>query len=220
MLNTVAAAGPLYPDVAQYVQQRVAELEQIPAARREELEQLSQYVGRCRSAGRPARLTFICTHNSRRSHFAQIWAQVAAAYYAIPQVETFSGGTEATAFNPRTIEALRRCGLQITVTDKAATNPRYAVRFQESGAALAGFSKIYNMPPNPTQAYCAVMTCSQADQACPTAAGCDQRIALPYDDPKVSDDTPQEAATYDARCAQIAREMLYVMSRVHQSSGF
>lgn len=220
MLNTVAAAGPLYPDVAQYVQQRVAELEQIPAARREELEQLSQYVSRCRSAGRPARLTFICTHNSRRSHFAQIWPQVAAAYYDIPQVETFSGGTEATAFNPRTIEALQRCGLQITFTDKAATNPRYAVRFQESGAALAGFSKIYNMPPNPTQAYCAVMTCSQADQACPTAAGCDQRIALPYDDPKVSDDTPQEAATYDARCAQIAREMLYVMSRVHQSSGF
>jgi len=36
------------------------------------------------------------------------------------------------------------------------------------------------------------------------------RFALPYDDPKQSDGTPTEVKTYDERCRQIAREMLYM----------
>jgi hypothetical protein len=55
------------------------------------------------------------------------------------------------------------------------------------------------------------MTCSSADKGCPLVYGSDARFSVPYVDPKVSDGTPEEAATYDARLRQIGTEMLYVM---------
>ena len=61
------------------------------------LDDLTDYVITQTAAGSPVRLIFICTHNSRRSHMAQLWAQTAAAYHGVAAIETFSGGTEATA---------------------------------------------------------------------------------------------------------------------------
>ena len=40
-------------------------------------------------------LNFICTHNSRRSHLSQIWAQTLAVYFKINNAYCYSGGTEA-----------------------------------------------------------------------------------------------------------------------------
>ena len=48
------------------------------------------------------------------------------------------------------------------------------------------------------------MVCNDADQKCPTVPGATDRFAIPFVDPKVSDGTEAEAATYDERCAQIA----------------
>jgi arsenate reductase len=39
-------------------------------------------------------------------------------------------------------------------------------------------------------------------------------VSIPLDDPKIADDTAEEAATYDQRCQQICREMLYLFSQV------
>jgi arsenate reductase len=74
------------------------------------------------------------------------------------------------------------------------------------------FSKPYDNDPNPKSAFGAVMVCTDADEACPFVPGAEFRLAVPFVDPKVSDNTPEEAATYDERCAQIAREMLYAMT--------
>jgi arsenate reductase len=41
-----------------------------------------------------------------------------------------------------------------------------------------------------------------------------ERLAIMYRDPKASDGTPEEQATYDARCQQIAAEMNWVMALV------
>ncbi len=205
----------LIPPVREYVEARAAEFEQIPRERREALDEIARYVRGRVEAGQPARLTFICTHNSRRSHLAQIWAQVAATYYGVGDVETFSGGTEATAFNPRAVGALKRAGFSISTSEAGGKdNPRYQVHFAESAPPLVCFSKLYDQEPNPRKDFCAVMTCSQADAACPLVAGAALRIAIPYEDPKAFDGTPEEAARYDERCQQIAREMLYVFSRV------
>lgn len=196
-----------------YVAARSAEFAQIPPERRPFLQELALYVRSGVAAGKPVRLTFVCTHNSRRSHLAQIWAQTAAAHYGVDGVETYSGGTEATAFNPRAVAALRRAGFDIPEPVPAA-NPRYQVRYRADRPALECFSKVYDQPPNPRSEYCAVMTCTQADQACPIVAGAAWRIALPYDDPKAFDGKPEESAQYDARCRQIAREMLYAFAQV------
>jgi arsenate reductase len=186
----------------------------LPEERREPLDRLAQFVMERRERGEAARLLFICTHNSRRSHMGQIWASVAAAHHGIDGVETFSGGTEATAFDPRAVAALRRAGIGIEATNGDAANPRYAVSFADSRPALEAFSKKYDDPPNPTEGFAAIMTCSEADQACPFVQGAALRVALPYADPKASDGTPREEATYDERCQQIATEMFYLFSRV------
>jgi arsenate reductase (thioredoxin) len=227
-LAMLAAASPsdpppLHPALAAYVKARIEEFDSIPAERQRQLAELADYVRQCRAAGEPTRLVFICTHNSRRSHFAQLWAQAAAAHYGIAGVETFSGGTQATAFNPRAVAALRRAGFELAEpaanSQAAPQNPRYLVRYQAAAPPLACFSKVYSEDGNPTSDFCAVMTCTDADQACPLVTGAAHRIRLPYDDPKIADDTPQESLTYDARCRQIAREMLFVFQQVGSVRG-
>ena len=191
-----------------------AEIASSSEERRTQLDRIAGHIGERRDAGKPVRLLFICTHNSRRSHMGQLWAAAAAGYFDIGGVETYSGGTEATAFNPRAVAALQRAGFGIEASDPAAENPKYAVSLGGGLPDLEAYSKRYMDPPNPTEGFVAVMTCSDADKACPFVAGSDLRIALPYVDPKVSDGTPEEAATYDERSRQIAREMVYLFSRV------
>lgn len=214
MTPSQSAAGELHAGVREFVAARLNEFAQIEPERREELESLAGYVRKRLNADQPVKLTFVCTHNSRRSHLSQLWAAAAAAHYGLDGIATFSGGTEATAMNPRTVDALRRAGMTIDTDDPTAINPRYRVRFGEPETDQTCFSKAYDESPNPTSGYAAVMTCSHADENCPLVRGCDFRIAIRYDDPKAADGTPAEAATYDERSRQIAREMLYLMSRV------
>jgi len=212
MFAAANGESPLNSPLQKYVAERTAEFDLISDERKQELARIAAYVRRQIEAAQPARLTFICTHNSRRSHFAQIWAATAAEQYGVKGVETFSGGTEATAFNPRAVDALRRAGFDIP-QPTGRNNPRYQVRFHPSAQPMECFSKVYDAEPNPAADYCAVMTCSQADQNCPIVQGASLRIALPFDDPKAFDDTAEETAKYDERCRQIAREMLFVFSK-------
>ena len=203
----------MLPPIKEYIEHRISEFSEIQEERRMLLRKAAEYVaGRIR-AGQPADLIYICTHNSRRSHFGQIWAAVAAHYYNIRPVRTWSGGTEATAFHPNAIGALRRAGFDIS-PESAGSNPVYQVRYDLECDPLLCFSKIYNDPGNPKHTFAAVMTCSEAENNCPLIPGADVRIALTYNDPKVADHTPQEASTYDARCKQIAREALWLFSQI------
>lgn len=210
------SANSWYPELLRYLHARVSSFDDIPSERKAELALVADFIRERLSRSEPAKLTFLCTHNSRRSHLSQIWAQVAAEYYGLSGVETYSGGTEATAFNPRAVAALRRCGLKIVADDPDATNPRYSIYTSDASAPQVCFSKVYDAPPNPAQGYCAVMTCSQADDACPLVMGCDLRMPIRYEDPKVADDTEFESQRYDERSAQICVEMLYLME---QASG-
>ncbi len=213
-LTSSEVAVRFYPALKQYLRARIEEYPLIPADRKSDLAKVSQYVLGFIAKSLPAKLTFICTHNSRRSHLSQIWAQVAAEYFGISNVETFSGGTEATAFNPRAVTAMQRCGLKITTANADTSNPHYEVLTHDGAKGQICFSKVYDAPPNPTKGYCAIMTCSQADEACPLVMGCDLRMPIRYEDPKIADDTDQEASLYDERSRQICREMLFMMSSI------
>ena len=199
--------------LARYIEDRKAEFDVIPADRKAALEELAEFVATARDTG-VARLNFICTHNSRRSHFGQVWAQVGAHHFGIDSlVETYRGGTEATAFNERAVGALRRAGLDVHPA-AISDNPRFAVHYAADRAPMVCFSKKYDdASANPTSGFAAVMTCAQADRGCPVVYGSVARFSTPYEDPKASDGSLEERDTYDERCAQIAREMLYVMSR-------
>lgn len=161
------------------------------------------------------KLNFICTHNSRRSHMTQIWAQTAAEYFEIPNVECFSGGTEATAFNPRAVRAIRDAGFNVEKLDESE-NPVYLVYFSDFKEPLKCFSKVYSDDFNPSENFAAVMTCSHADENCPIVFGADQRFPIRYDDPKEFDGTEQEEAKYKERFEQIGIEMIYVFGKVKE----
>ena len=199
-----------------------AELEKefslIPAKRKRQLYSLGEYLTHKFQQQKIPQLIVICTHNSRRSHLGQIWLAVGAAYYSLPQMDTFSGGTEATAFNPRAVAALQKIGFEIdSLENKTPSNPIYEVNWLEDETTYQAFSKKYEDAPNPTRDFAAIMVCTSADEGCPVVAGADFRIALPYEDPKAYDDTPLESEKYMERCRQIGREMLYVLSQVRQS---
>ncbi len=200
--------------LAAYIEERVSEFSAIDTERRTDLDALSEELANWLRRGQELPMTFICTHNSRRSHMAQIWAQCAARRHGLGAVQTFSGGTEATAFNPRAVAAMQRAGLAIEL-DVDGENPVYVVE-DGQGDGMRCWSKVFSDDANPSANFVAVMTCQSADEACPFVPGAQLRVALPYVDPKASDGTEREAAAYDERCAQIAREMLYLFSEVER----
>lgn len=203
----------IFPDLQPTLNKLTSEFNHIPEERKAIIRQLTEYIAGKARSGQKILLNFICTHNSRRSHIAQVWAQTAAYYYAINNVETFSGGTEATAFNPRAVAAMKHAGFNI-VTIKDGNNPFYKVKFSDNGPALTVFSKKYDDDFNPRKNFAAVMTCSHADENCPLVSGASARIALTYNDPKDFDGTPQEAEKYSERVHEIGREILFAFSQV------
>jgi arsenate reductase len=187
--------------------------EHIPAERKEILNQLITYIRLKKSIGETVRLNFICTHNSRRSHLSQIWAQTMAYHYSIDNIYCYSGGTEATAMFPKVAETLTNQGFEIyRLSD--FPNPVYAVKYDQNEHPIICFSKEYNHGFNPQAGYAAIVTCNSADEACPVVLGADARFPIKYDDPKAFDDTDLMDAKYTDRSLQIGVEMAYVFGNV------
>jgi arsenate reductase len=204
-LNTIL------PAIKQQI--KVMTYEAITAKRKMELEPLIDYVQQKVNLNQEIRLNFICTHNSRRSHLAQIWAQTAAAFYKIPKVTCYSGGTEATALFPMVATTLENTGFEIEKIG-LGDNPVYSISYAKNEHPIIGFSKNYDSNFNPLSEFAAILTCSSADQGCPFIAGAEVRIPLPFEDPKKYDDTPLQSEKYSERSNEIAISLLYVFSQI------
>lgn len=203
----------LYQDIVQSIKQ--LQTASIDAERMAVLNDLIAYIQNKQASHQTALLNFICTHNSRRSHLAQIWAQTLAAYHGVPNVLCFSGGTEATALFEEVAETLQKQGFEF-VKLSPGNNPIFAIKFSESHPCIIGFSKSYEHALNPSSGFAAVMTCAQADEACPYIPGAEKRIALRYEDPKAFDKSPLRSEKYLDRSIQIATELNYVFSKIKQ----
>lgn len=177
------------------------------------LQPLTDYIQSKIDNNQKIRLNFICTHNSRRSHLSQVWAQVMANYFSIKNVVCYSGGTEATALFPLVAETLKNSGFEINTLSKN-NNPVYSIKYSKNEHPIIGFSKKLDSDFNPKSAFAAIMTCSQADGGCPFIAGAEKRIPITFEDPKAFDNTPLQAEKYLERSIQIATEMQYVFSQI------
>ena len=186
---------------------------EVSEERKEVLKPLIDYVQLKVSAGKNVNLNFICTHNSRRSHLTQVWAQTMAHYFNVKNVLCYSGGTEATALFQMSAKALENAGFQIEMLSEG-TNPVYAIKYDENAHPIIGFSKKYDASFNPQNEFAAIMTCNNADADCPFIPGAEIRIPVKYDDPKAFDNTPLQEEKYVERSLQIASEMLYVFSQI------
>ena len=181
--------------------------------RKLELQPLIAFIQEKASSNKSINLNFICTHNSRRSHLSQVWAQTAACYYNVKNVYCYSGGTEATALFPVAAQTLMSAGFQIEKLSKES-NPVYSIKYAENEHPIIGFSKKYDDQFNPKSEFAAIMTCNNADVGCPFIPGADKRIPVKYDDPKAFDNTPQQKEKYQERSNQIASEMLFIFSQI------
>lgn len=179
--------------------------------------ELTRYLQEKAVAAEAARLIFICTHNSRRSQMAQLWAHAAADHFGLSGVHCFSGGTESTAFHPNAVAALRECGFRIDVS-LPTENPVYEARYSDEAAPVALFSKRFVDAPNPHHDFCAVMTCSDADENCPLVTGASLRVALTWEDPKSADGSGNEARVYGERAREIGGEIarIFAAARMDQ----
>jgi arsenate reductase len=188
-------------------------VESIPLQRKQTLQVLIDYISEKSKKGDEVSINFICTHNSRRSHLSQVWAQTLAHYFKVTNVFCYSGGTEATALFPMAAETLKSTGFEITKLSEG-NNPVYSIKYSENQHPVIGFSKKMDDHFNPKSGFAAVMTCSQADVGCPIVPGAEKRIPITFEDPKAFDHTPLQAEKYAERSKQIATEMFYVFSKI------
>ena len=202
----------IFPEIEIHIKN--LDSESLPEERRTLLQPLVDYIQRQLEEKQEIRLNFICTHNSRRSHLSQVWAQTLAAYHNLGNVSCYSGGTEATALFPMAAETLKNSGFHIETLSED-NNTVYSIKYAANSHPVIGFSKTFDDPFNPQSGFAAVMTCSQADEGCPFIAGADLRVPMTFEDPKVFDNTPQQMEKYRERSLQIATELQYVFSRIN-----
>ena len=186
----------------------------ISEKRKTVLQPLIDFVQQKVSENKTIRLNFICTHNSRRSHLSQIWAQTIAHYFNLENIFCYSGGTQTTALFPMIAKTLQNSGFQISQLS-SAQNPIYSIAYAENEHPVIGFSKKLDDDFNPKSEFAAIMTCSQADEGCPFVLGAEKRIAIPFEDPKAFDNTPHQSEMYHKRSIQIATELFYVFSEIN-----
>lgn len=212
-VDAVKSSFMISTDLSDFIERAKAGIDTIPADRIEKLDVLCKYV-QDRVQEDSIDLIFICVHNSRRSHLSQMWAQVAAYHYGYRNVRCYSGGTEVTAMFKAAKDTLASNGFQVQ-TLSTGDNPIYALKYEKNAPAIIGFSKIFDDPFNPKSNFGAIMVCSAADANCPYIADANQRILIPFEDPKEFDGTPVQMEKYNERSLQIATEMFYVFSNVN-----
>ena len=185
----------------------------ISTERKAILQPLMDFIQSKVSSHQEIRINFICTHNSRRSHLSQVWAQTLAYHFNIKNVFCYSGGTESTALFPIVAETLQNSGFQIKTISKNE-NPIYSIKYADNQHPIIGFSKRLDDDFNPKSEFVAIMTCDSANEACPFVSGAEKRIPITFEDPKVFDNTPQQAEKYKERSLQIATELFYIFSQI------
>jgi arsenate reductase len=174
------------------------------------LQPIVDYLKMKQESHHEIRLNFICTHNSRRSHLAQIWTQALAHHFGITNLFCYSGGTEATALFPTVVSTLMQQGFEIQTLSEHS-NPIYAIKYDANEPAIIGFSKVYHHSFNPKNNFAALMTCSQADEGCPLVYGAECRFVLNYSDPKEFDHTPLQEKKYLEKSMEIASEIYWIL---------
>jgi arsenate reductase len=204
----------MHPTVKETCQALCLTFDSISSERKETLKQIAATFADELRNSNPLQVIYICTHNSRRSHFAQIWSEIAAHYFKLTNCFSYSGGTEVTRIHQNVLEALKQHGFEISESDDSI-NPKVVIQYGNDLGVVC-YSKTYDDDSNPQSDFIAIMTCDHADENCPFIPGAKQRIPLTYEDPKKHDDQENVIEKYSLKSEEIGREMLFLFSLVKQ----
>lgn len=220
--KTPRSRDDLFSKIRQYADLLTTQFDLIEEPHRAAVDELVTWISTNYQSGKPLDVIVVCTGNSRRSILGSTLGNIAAAYYGLPNIRFYSGGTHPSAFNLRTVAALKEIGVEIEQLGKEAprgssgeANPIYRVQWGK-GMETIEFSKLYSDAQNPQRGFAAIMVCSQADAECPMVKGAGKRISAPYLDPKEYDGAAFEAAKYAERRDDIGRFMLNVLMQVRR----
>jgi arsenate reductase (thioredoxin) len=201
------------PQVQELISKTAELSKDLTESRTSILNQLGEKLNKEINAKNVVNLAFICTHNSRRSHISQLLAHLFINDFKISNIASYSAGTEATAFNERAVNAFKSFGFEINITQQGE-NPLYEVSFGDNIPTALAFSKTFQDDSISKENLFAVMTCSHAEENCPLIPGTTYRVALPYEDPKAFDDTPEEEKAYREKVLEIGAELYWLFSRL------
>jgi arsenate reductase (thioredoxin) len=201
--------GKLYPLLFNYSKNLYPEYQTIPEERRRTIEEIANYLFGTIQIDKKATILIIGTNNATRSIMAEAWAQAAAYYYNVKNLEIFSGGTQETHVSPSAVKALEKAGFIIYRVTKEE-NSRYEIKYSYNLRPLAIYSKLYNGKDMPHNSYGAIFVCPNANLNVPFLKGMNFRTSLNYFDPSAYDNTTEELDRYAERSHQIAVEMFYL----------
>jgi hypothetical protein len=209
---------PFNPELMSYCQSLQDEFVNVPDSTGKMLKEAGTYIIDHLNSGRETSISFVCEHNSRKSHLGQVWTQMAAQYYGIDSVICYSGGTTPTYVNQRIIKALENTGFQISEKGIAGEGPIYYLNYNKPSQGFEIFSKRYDHAMNPDTNYIAISLCYNPEECCPITGGADEQLTIPYPDLQPYDNTPLETKMYDEQCRMIARDMFFMMNYVNSKN--
>ncbi len=209
-----------FPSITKHLKSISMDGKSIDTIHEKAQKELAKVIAEQYQPGKELSIILVCTGNSRRSMMGAAMGNASAAYHGLGDLRFYSGGTESSAFNSRSIRALKEIGFQIeTNGEKAKPGPKgddnfcYQVSWENNQRwNCVEYSKHYSDPKNPQKDFIALMVCDEADGACPEVLGAKKRIALPFSDPKAFDGKPEEAAKYSERRDDIGRFMLSTLA--------
>jgi arsenate reductase len=210
----------LFPRIAAHLAELITPLDEIGQPHQAAGRQLAEWLSAHHRCEERLTVVVVCTGNSRRSVLGAMMGNAAASFLGIPELRFFSAGTTPSAFNPRTVQALRAIGFEVEPTGEEAArgpdglaNPRYLVRWGTGpDQQMLEFSKALGDRALPGEGFAALMVCDEADAGCPIVSGAVARISMPFADPKSADGMPEEAEHYAATRDEIGRIVLAALA--------
>jgi arsenate reductase (thioredoxin) len=212
----------LTPELRQHAELLTTSFDMIEPNHHESIDKLAEWIATQWQPNSSLHVIAACTGNSRRSILSAAMGNMAAAYYGFDNIRFHSGGTAPSAFNKRTIAALKEIGFQIEATgqeaergDAKTPNPTYHMTWGKDLEATE-FSKHFQDTSNPQSGFAVILVCSDADAECPIVPGASLRVSMTFIDPKVYDDGIFEAKKYAERRDDIGRTFLAVMANARR----
>lgn len=186
--------------------------------RKKQLQPLIDYILNKKSKKERVNLIYICVQNSRRSHLAQVIAQDTAFKYKIEDVHCYSGGIEVTRIHPNTLKVLEKMGYKFVLKEDSQ-NPVFELYYNKAESPILLYSKTFESIIPSIHSFAAVMVCSETETNCPYVPGAEKKFLIPYEDPKLADNSENPLESYWQIAQQIKEEMEFVFSKVKKGVG-
>ncbi len=157
---------------------------------------IDKFIGECNT------VVFLCTHNSRRSQYCEIWGNYFSSVYK-KSITFLSAGAVKTKVHKQIYKSLERVGVKVDRNSSINIENITIIPFSKT---LSDINK---------KQFISIMTCSNYEKTCPFDPRSLINLQLFYKDPKRYDNSNREAEEYDKTSFMIACEINYILKNIN-----